>query len=99
MPHVPAVATRGVLRANGGDGSRDLEPGYVRRARRWRIFPEPLHDVRPVDAGGLYSHQHFRRTGLRHWTVDRAQDVGTAGAGDLDGGHPLRKVPHCHSQN
>ncbi len=84
---VVALAPAHDVRADGRDGSGDLEARQVRHARWRRILAEPLQDVRPIHACGLDAHQQFARSGSRCRPLDQTQDFRAAGCRDLDRFH------------
>jgi hypothetical protein len=59
----------------------------IRRAARGRIFPEPLHDVRPVYTRAMDHDEHFTGRGLRHGPFGRPKHVRPPGLGNLDDRH------------
>ena len=92
--HPRAFGISGGAGAARHDRAGDLEAEDVARARRRRVEPHALEDVRPIDAGRLDLDQDFAGPGEGPRTRLDHKNLRPPGAGRRDRAHRLLPVRH-----
>jgi hypothetical protein len=69
------------------DDACDLQARDVGRARRRRVFSEPLHHIRMVYARSVNLDEHAVRRSHRPWPLCGHKDIGGPGLSDFNGDH------------